>query len=198
MVHSAAPSSESSRARIKRAARDLFASHGYERTTVRAIAGRSGLSDAAVLYHFKSKRGVLEAVLEGPTFEPLPGQDHWDPEPVIDYVLALFDHWMAHQSLFRVMVSAALVSDGPTVAFTLHIEDAFQRAIAPALRPWCGTATEETIAVIAVVLGGALLDTLAGASSPSSQRQLRNRIRRAVANILPEASTAHPSRSMPA
>ena len=46
------------------AALALFATHGYEGTSVRAIARAVGLSESALYAHFDSKRAVFEAALE--------------------------------------------------------------------------------------------------------------------------------------
>ena len=43
------------RARIQQIALELFAEHGYERTSLREIAERLGVTKAALYYHFKSK-----------------------------------------------------------------------------------------------------------------------------------------------
>ena len=48
------------------AARELFASHGYERTTMRAIASRAGVDAALIHHYFRTKRGLLNAVLALP------------------------------------------------------------------------------------------------------------------------------------
>lgn len=50
--------------RILDASRRLFAERGYHRTTVRDIAGRVGVTDGALYRHFRSKRELLEALLE--------------------------------------------------------------------------------------------------------------------------------------
>lgn len=48
-----------------RAARDLFAKHGYHATSIRAIAQRAGLSVPGLYYHFESKQAILEALVMG-------------------------------------------------------------------------------------------------------------------------------------
>jgi AcrR family transcriptional regulator len=45
------------------AARALFALHGYEGTSVRAITQRAGTNLGAITYHFGSKRALYEAVI---------------------------------------------------------------------------------------------------------------------------------------
>lgn len=42
----------------------LFSERGFARTTVRDIARQAGITDAAIYYHFDSKREVLEALVE--------------------------------------------------------------------------------------------------------------------------------------
>jgi AcrR family transcriptional regulator len=42
----------------------LFSERGFARTTVRDIARIAGITDAAIYYHFASKREVLEALFE--------------------------------------------------------------------------------------------------------------------------------------
>jgi len=45
--------------RILGAAIALFASHGYERTSISAVASRAGVSRSAVFWHFASKEGLF-------------------------------------------------------------------------------------------------------------------------------------------
>ncbi len=42
----------------------LFSERGFARTTVRDIARAAGITDAAIFYHFQSKRDLLEALVE--------------------------------------------------------------------------------------------------------------------------------------
>ena len=48
--------------RIRRVALALFAEHGYDGTTVRAIAGAAGVSPGLVIHHYGSKAGLREAI----------------------------------------------------------------------------------------------------------------------------------------
>lgn len=52
------------RAEILDAAKALMAERGSRGTSVAAIAERAGVTDAGVLYHFKTKKNLLLAVLE--------------------------------------------------------------------------------------------------------------------------------------
>ncbi len=42
----------------------LFSEKGFARTSVRDIAGEAGITDAAIYYHFASKRDLFEALFE--------------------------------------------------------------------------------------------------------------------------------------
>ncbi|MBI2913006.1 MAG: TetR/AcrR family transcriptional regulator [Chloroflexi bacterium] len=42
----------------------LFSERGFARTTVRDIAREAGITDAAIYYHFQSKRELLDALVE--------------------------------------------------------------------------------------------------------------------------------------
>jgi AcrR family transcriptional regulator len=52
------------RARLREAALELFAEHGFEATSTRAVAAAAGLSPALVTRHFGSKQGLRAAVDE--------------------------------------------------------------------------------------------------------------------------------------
>src|SRR5512132_2864062 len=47
------------RERIQAIARELFAEQGYEKTSLREIAERLGVTKAALYYHFKSKEDIV-------------------------------------------------------------------------------------------------------------------------------------------
>jgi AcrR family transcriptional regulator len=52
------------RARIQQVALELFAEQGYERTALREIAERLGVTKAALYYHFKSKEDIVRSFTE--------------------------------------------------------------------------------------------------------------------------------------
>ena len=61
-----AKSEDDVRSRLQRAALDLFAQHGYDRTTAAGIAARAGVTERTFFRHFADKREVLfdgEAIL---------------------------------------------------------------------------------------------------------------------------------------
>ncbi|MEU5660305.1 TetR family transcriptional regulator [Streptomyces sp. NPDC047737] len=52
------------RQRIQDVALDLFAEQGYEKTSLREIAERLGVTKAALYYHFKTKEDILTSIFE--------------------------------------------------------------------------------------------------------------------------------------
>ncbi len=60
------PGESSARADILEAARAAFAEHGYDRATIRDIAGRAAVDPALVMHYFGSKEALFSAALELP------------------------------------------------------------------------------------------------------------------------------------
>src|ERR1700746_3636430 len=61
---SESPRAPSSHDRILMAAKQLFASRGYENTSTVAIARMAGTSESQLMKHFGSKEGLLEAIFD--------------------------------------------------------------------------------------------------------------------------------------
>jgi AcrR family transcriptional regulator len=107
---------------LLRAAAAVFARHGYQGTSIAAIAAEAGMTDAGVLHHYSSKATLYATVMEhrvrdGDLDEML-GEDQ-SLEGTLDSMVA-YVHWLAQQlSLlrFRAMVSGeALVEGNPARA----------------------------------------------------------------------------------
>ena len=52
------------RAQLQSVALELFAQRGYDSTSLREIAGRLGITKAAVYYHFRTKDEILASLIE--------------------------------------------------------------------------------------------------------------------------------------
>ncbi|WP_163508888.1 TetR/AcrR family transcriptional regulator [Fodinicola acaciae] len=52
------------RQRIQQVALELFGEYGYDKTSLREIAERLGVTKAALYYHFKSKEAIVASVFE--------------------------------------------------------------------------------------------------------------------------------------
>ncbi|MBL1068917.1 TetR/AcrR family transcriptional regulator [Streptomyces sp. 7-21] len=55
------------RERIQEVALDLFAEQGYEKTSLREIAERLGVTKAALYYHFKTKEDIVISLVQDRT-----------------------------------------------------------------------------------------------------------------------------------
>ena len=52
------------RSRLREVALQLFAEQGYEKTSLREIAERLGVTKAALYYYFKSKEDIVRSLVE--------------------------------------------------------------------------------------------------------------------------------------
>lgn len=91
-------------------ARELFAQHGYDGTSIRAITDRAGVNLAAVTYHFGSKEALYAAVVAsvaGPLYERVeelartPGTP---PERIARILTAYFDHFADHPDMPKLVI----------------------------------------------------------------------------------------------
>jgi AcrR family transcriptional regulator len=62
--------------RILAAAREEFGEHGYEATTVRAIAQRAGIDPSLVIQHYGSKAGLFATAIQLPDASPDAATEH--------------------------------------------------------------------------------------------------------------------------
>ena len=84
------------RARIQQVALELFAEQGYERTSLREIAERLGVTKAALYYHFKSKEDIVRSFTED-YFARLDGLIAWgrDQPPAAHTSHELLDRYIS-------------------------------------------------------------------------------------------------------
>jgi AcrR family transcriptional regulator len=93
------------RERILDVALDLFATEGFEKTSLREIAERMGFSKAALYYHFASKDDILLALhlrlheLGAAAFEDI-DPDRLDPSAWRGLFDRLIDRMLEHRQLF--------------------------------------------------------------------------------------------------
>src|SRR5690349_5066723 len=67
MDHTAPAPRTDTRSRAQEVALELFAEQGYEKTSLREIAERLGVTKAALYYHFKSKDEIIQSLIEDQT-----------------------------------------------------------------------------------------------------------------------------------
>lgn len=107
---------------LLRAARALFASHGYDGTSVRAITAAAGANLGAITYHFGSKRELYNRVVAD-CAEPLANavvaaaQQPGDVFARIAAVVrAYFEQIFVDEDFGRVMIQAVVIGKEPPPA----------------------------------------------------------------------------------
>ncbi len=118
------------RAAILEAARALFATEGYERTTVRDIAARAAIDPALVIRYFGGKEALFvraaDIDLRLPDFAAAP--DGTMGEAIVRHFLAIWDGEGGNGGMTILLRSAA---SNPVAAEKLR--DVFARQVLPAL-----------------------------------------------------------------
>jgi len=119
--------SDRTRASIEQAARRLFAEQGYERTTVREIAGEAGIDASLIIRYFGSKDGLFATVAE-PDLQ-LPDLAAVDPEHMGEVLVGHFlDVWEGASGMPVLLRSAA-----SNEAAAEKLQQMFARQVGPAV-----------------------------------------------------------------
>jgi AcrR family transcriptional regulator len=104
------PPPRDTRARIQQAALELFVRNGYEKTSLREISDRLGVTKAALYYHFASKQELLKSITD-PLIEEL--EDLLDQGPSAEELLARYvDLLSRNRPVFEIFMTdhASLVA----------------------------------------------------------------------------------------
>jgi AcrR family transcriptional regulator len=125
------------RLRIRRAARELFASQGFTSTTIGEIAESAGVSAATVYATYDSKPGIVVAMLEdleeeaelGPKIEAVFAEPH-PHRQLRAYVAAHCDLFTKGSDILRAAMRAI---EDPGVAALAEAGDAHRRQVIDAL-----------------------------------------------------------------
>lgn len=117
----------------------LFSERGFARTTVRDIARAAGITDAAIYYHFQSKRELLDALVEERGFlHSLQNLERLTADlPLADTVV-----WMArgaidlmddNRDFLRLIVMEGLGGDDSALEQYRRLIDLWERALTAVL-----------------------------------------------------------------
>ena len=125
------------RLRIRQAARELFATHGFTATTVGEIAKSAGVSSATIYATYESKAGIVVAMLEdleGEANLPLQLEAVFsEPDPrrqLRTYVAAHCDLFTKGSDILRAALRAL---EDPDVAALAEAGDGHRRQVIDAL-----------------------------------------------------------------
>ena len=117
----------------------LFSERGFARTTVRDIARQAGITDAAIYYHFESKRELLDALVEERGFlHSLQNLERLTADlPLAETVV-----WMArgainlmddNRDFLRLIIMEGLGGDDSALAQYRRLIDLWERALSTVL-----------------------------------------------------------------
>ncbi len=118
----------------------LFSERGFARTTVRDIARQAGITDAAIYYHFDSKRELLEALVEERGFlTSLQNLEQVEPHLPLPEMLL----WMAagainimdeNRDFLRLIIMEGLGGDEAALEQYSRLLDMWEKALTIVLR----------------------------------------------------------------
>lgn len=167
-----APSSRALRkdetqARIIHASMELFATRGYEGTSISAIAARAEISRGAVFWHFGSKEGLFREACKR-FFIPFWREVERSLESLgpRDRILALFDMYEQFVTANRETIQALMrwVLESPTMRESLRgellaLHAMFTNDLRDAIAELCGDAAEANLLTTTLIslLAGNLL-----------------------------------------
>ncbi|MFJ3975116.1 TetR family transcriptional regulator [Streptomyces sp. NPDC090021] len=136
-------SSEQTRAVILRAARERFAAHGYERTTIRAVAADAEIDPSMVMRYFGSKEQLFDAALAVdlrlPDLGAVPAGElpatlvrhfvqRWEGDPADDALLVLLRSAVTNERAAARMREVFATQVAPALAAALGPERAVRTA----------------------------------------------------------------------
>ncbi len=103
-------SPEQRQAQILHAAKTLFASQGFERTTIKEIARAADIAEGTIYLYFVNKQEVLFALVKGEMIDPLAGllaelQDADDAAIIKTFIRAHFENTDRNRELILIMFS---------------------------------------------------------------------------------------------
>ncbi len=120
------------RAALVEAARRVFARAGFDGASVRRITGEAGVNLGAITYHFGSKRGLYDAVLEE-CVRPLVARVRaaaQGPGPALDRIVAAlegyFEHLAAHPELPYLLLQEIAAGKQPPPAVMALIREVME------------------------------------------------------------------------
>ena len=135
----------------------LFSERGFARTTVRDIARQAGITDAAIYYHFESKRELLDALVEERGF--LSSLQNLE-RVTADLLLRETVQWMArgainlmdeHREFLRLIMMEGLGGDDAALEQYRRLIDLWENALAAVLARYAekGDVPEDAVPTLA-------------------------------------------------
>lgn len=134
------PGAPDTRAEILEAARAVFAENGFDRATVRAIAGEAGVDPALIHHYFGTKDQLFAASIDIPAqatervLDVLSGSRDDLGRHLAETFFAVWEQKEARTALLGILRSAMGGEDQAVVAFRQFLTSALMEQIAPKIR----------------------------------------------------------------
>lgn len=185
------PRRDDTRRRILQGAQELFGRQGFDRTTVRQIAKRVNLTDAALYYHFKSKREILEAIWQlpvGGSPAQLRPEGPFTAEKLREIIDSLLDFASLNSDFLRLVNRETLAGDGTAKAIRQENRAYMRRIFHQHLLTVTSDAQADvrTEALVALVMGSTLrleIGTGRGYLEAAAEPSYRERLFRGAVRI---------------
>jgi AcrR family transcriptional regulator len=177
----------------------LFSEKGFARTSVRDIAQAAGITDAAIYYHFASKRDLFEALFEerGIT-SALSELEHSTPtQPLLptltNIAVAALDIMQRNRDFMKVLYGEAVGEDAIAMEDYRLVTERWRNAEARILREFIERGELPPIDVdttarqlVVLSIGVFIDDLMAGEdrTSPEASPELEARMRSAVEHFV--------------
>ena len=187
------PAGSDTRAQIVTAAREAFAEHGYEATSLRGVARRAGV-DPALVHHYFADKAVLFAASQQLPFSPTEVIDQaidGDPVQIGERIVRVFlRSWDAPEGTPRIRALVAAASTHEDAARTLReflAREIFGRVVTslgsdrPELR---GSLLASQLVGLAMARYAVHLEPLASASQDDVVRWLAPTVQRYLTGTL--------------
>lgn len=157
----------------------LFSEKGFARTSVRDIAQAAGITDAAIYYHFASKRDLFEALIEERGFTAaLEGLERAEitvgpREAIPSIALNALNFIYTNRDLMKVLMLEAMADDPVAAEEYQILVERWTRAEARILRFYAGQGllrtedVDELAAQLVITVIGVFADYLMMPSPPA-------------------------------
>ncbi len=116
--------SQTTRARLLKAALDCFLADDYHRVTTRRIAEQAGANVSMIRYYFGNKEGLYEEMIRdtlGPLLEVLDSALLHAPTGFADYLQLYYDTMSARPEFPRLILKVLALNQGPGRRFILQL-----------------------------------------------------------------------------
>jgi AcrR family transcriptional regulator len=154
-----ARSGDLTRKRILVAAREMFSRYGYDKTTMRQLAGQLAITDSALYYYFPQKRAILCELLEAASGAEL-GPASQTREGLLEQLLETFYYYANQGELVRMMLREQLCGRDESIQFRRTFNENYYAVYGPPLLSLYGPDGMLILEAIMFMLSGVIWEAV--------------------------------------